>query len=390
MNIVDIRFFRVEADGPEREWDDRSVRPLDAYPRHLGSTEDAWVKDRRLRKLYVEVHAEGGTGLYGPIDSRQAFLIATDLRPLLIGLDALATERVHDEMLRLQRHGRSGLFVTAISAIDNALWDLRGKVAGQPVYRLLGGPTRETVPAYASMLGFSTDPDRAAAAAAAKVGEGYTAQKWFFRHGPTDGAEGLRRNIAMATALREAVGEGYRLMFDAFMGWDAAYSIDMLRALEPIDPFWMEEPVPPERLGVFRRLAGASRVRLATGEHAHTRWQVKELLDTGAISFLQVDPDWAGGITEQRHICSLASAYDVPVIAHGHTLAPALHVAASQPAQTVPMVEYLVRVQEWTQFCQRVVRRPVHGAFELPLEPGLGIDLDPAMVTVHEEVTFAG
>lgn len=389
MKIVDVRFFRVEADGPEREWDDRSVRPLDAYPRHLPSTEDGWIKERRLRKLYVEVEAEGATGLYGPIDSRQAFLISTDLRPLVIGLDALATERVHDEMLRLQRHGRAGMFVTAVSALDNALWDLRGKVAGVPVFRLLGGPTRDSIPAYASMLGYSVEPPQAAEAAAQKVAEGYTAQKWFFRHGPTDGADGLRRNVAMAAAVREAVGEGYRLMFDAFMGWDAAYAIDMLRALEPIDPFWMEEPVPPERIGVFQRLAAASRVRLATGEHAHTRWQVKELLDSGAVSFLQVDPDWAGGITEQRHICSIASAYDVPVIAHGHTLAPAIHVAAAQPPQVVPMVEYLVRVQEWTQHFQRVVRRPVAGSFELPVDPGLGIDLDPGKIEIREEVRYS-
>jgi L-alanine-DL-glutamate epimerase-like enolase superfamily enzyme len=150
----------------------------------------------------------------------------------------------------------------------------------------------------------------------------------------------------------------------------------------------MEEPVPPERVGVFRRLAAASRVRLATGEHTHTRWQAKELLDSGAVSFLQVDPDWAGGITEQRHICSLASAYDVPVVAHGHTLAPAIHIAASQPPQVVPMVEYLVRVQEWTQHFQRVIRRPVGGNFELPTDPGLGIDLDPDRVELREEVRY--
>jgi L-alanine-DL-glutamate epimerase-like enolase superfamily enzyme len=240
------------------------------------------------------------------------------------------------------------------------------------------------------MLGFPVEPDRAAEAAAQKAAEGYMAQKWFFRHGPFDGIHGLRRNVAMASAVRGAVGDGYRLMFDAFMGWDAAYAIDMLRALEPIDPFWIEEPVPPERLSVFQRLAAASRVRLATGEHAHTRWQAKELLDSGAVSFLQVDPDWAGGITEQRHICSLASAYDVPVIAHGHTLAPALHVAASQPPQVVPMVEYLVRVQEWTQFFQRIVRRPNKGCFELPKEPGLGIDADPERVDIREEVRYSG
>jgi L-rhamnonate dehydratase len=388
VEIRDVRLFRVEGEGADRPWDDRSVRPLDAYERHLPSSEDAWIKSRHLVKTYVEVVAEGGTGLYGPIDERQAFLIATDLRPHVLGLDALATERVHDEMLRLQRHGRAGLFVTAISAIDNALWDLRGKVAGMPVHRLLGGPTRDRIPAYASMLGFSSQPERAAESASEMRAEGYVAQKWFFRYGPTDGAAGLRRNVSLARAVREAVGEGYALMFDAFMGWDATYATTMLRALEPIDPLWMEEPVAPERIAVFRRLAAASRVRLATGEHVHTRWQVRELLESGAVSFLQVDPDWGGGITEQRHICSLASAWDVPVIAHGHTLAPALHIAASQPSQVVPMVEYLVRVQGWTQAFQRLERRPAGGSFPVPDEPGLGIDLDDSKMQRREELRY--
>jgi L-rhamnonate dehydratase len=197
----------------------------------------------------------------------------------------------------------------------------------------------------------------------------------------------MRRNLAMARAVREAVGDGYPLMFDAFMGWDATYAADMLRRLEPVDPHWVEEPVPPERLDVFRRLATGTRIRLATGEHAHTRWQVKQLLDAG-VRVIQTDPDWAGGITEQRHICSLCSASDVPVVAHGHAIAVPLHVAASQSPQTVPMVEYLVRIQERNQFFHRTILRPVEGALQVPTAPGLGIDLDRAKIAERRELTF--
>jgi L-rhamnonate dehydratase len=289
-------------------------------------------------------------------------------------------------MLRLNRHGRAGLFVNAISAVDNALWDLRGKAANEPVYRLLGGPTRDRVPAYASMLGYSVDPERAAAAAGEHVRVGFTAQKWFFRHGPAAGRDGMLANLAMARAVREAVGPGYPLMFDAFMGWDPTYATDMLRGLEDVDPYWVEEPLPPERVSAFRRLAASSRLRLATGEHAHTRWQIKELLDSGAIGVIQADQDWAGGITEQLHICSLCSAYDVPVVAHGHAVPAALHVAASQSPQTVPMVEYLVRVQERTQFFQLNIHRPEGGSLALPAGPGLGIDLDPSKIERRREL----
>ncbi|MGZ8662536.1 MAG: enolase C-terminal domain-like protein [Actinomycetota bacterium] len=390
VRVVVVRLFRVEGEGPAWTFEDRSVEALDRYPDHVRATAGAGDSPTHLGASYVEIDTdEGVSGLYGPIDARQAFLIATDLRPLLLGADPLATEQLHDRMLRLHRHGRAGLFVNAVSAVDNALWDLRGKAAGQPVYRLLGGPTRDRVPVYASMLGHSVEPDRAAVVAAEHRRLGFGAQKWFFAHGPGAGWQGLQRNLAMARAVREAVGDGYPLMFDAFMGWDATYAADMLRGLEPLEPYWMEEPVPPERLGVFRRLASETTIRLATGEHAHTRWQVKELLDAG-VRVIQADPDWAGGITEQRHICSLCSAYDVPVVAHGHAVAVPLHVAASQSPQVVPMVEYLVRVQERNQFFHRTILRPVDGALELPTDPGLGIVLDPSKVERRSELAIGG
>lgn len=387
MRVADVRMFRVEGEGPAWEFEDRSVEALDLYPGHVRATAGAGDAPTRVVARYVEISTdEDVVGRYGPIDARQAFLIASDLRPMLLGADPLAHAAIHDRMLRLHRHGRQGLFVNAISAIDNALWDLRGKALGMPVYRLLGGPTRERVPAYASMLGHSVEPERAAAAAREHKDLGYGAQKWFFAHGPGAGPEGLRRNLAMASAVREAVGPAYPLMFDAFMGWDLTYATDMLRGLEVIEPSWMEEPVPPERVSVFRRLAAASRVRLATGEHVHTRWQVKELLDGEGVGVVQTDPDWVGGISEQLHICSLCSACDVPVVAHGHAMAVPVHIAASQSPQTVPMVEYLVRIQERNQWFHRTILRPDDGAISLPAEPGLGIEIDPDKVTARHEL----
>lgn len=388
MKISDIRLFRVEGEGPAWEFEDRAVEALDLYPDHVRATAGADDVPSRLRATYVEIVTdEDISGLYGPIDGRQAFLIGTDLRPFLLGEDPLATKRIHDRALRMYRHGRSGLFVNALSAVDNALWDLRGKVEGEPVYRLLGGPTRERVPVYASMLGYSIEPERAAAVATEHKERGFGAQKWFFAFGPGAGHEGFLRNLAMASALREAVGPGYPLMFDAFMGWDATYAADMLRALERVAPHWVEEPVPPERLGVFRRLTAGTTIRLATGEHAHTRWQIKELLDAG-VGVIQADPDWAGGITEQLHICSLCSAYDVPVVAHGHAVPVPLHIGAAQTSQVVPMIEYLVRIQERNQYFHRTIYRPVDGALELPTEPGLGIDLDGSKIEDRQELAF--
>jgi L-alanine-DL-glutamate epimerase-like enolase superfamily enzyme len=388
VKIVAIRLFRVQGRGPALTFEDRAVEPLDRFPDHVRATAGAGDVGSSLVAWYLEIETdEGPSGLYGPIDRRQAFLVATELRPHLLGADPLAIGSLHDRMLRVHRHGRAGLFVTAVSVVDNALWDLRGKVVGEPVYRLLGGPTREDVPVYASMLGSSTDPERAATVAVEHQALGFGAQKWFFSFGPGAGQEGLRRNLAMAQAVREAVGPGYPLMFDAFMGWDATYAADMLRGLEVVAPHWVEEPVPPERVDVFRRLAAGTSIRLATGEHVATRWQVKPLLDAG-VGVIQADPDWSGGITEQVHICSLCSVYDVPVVAHGHAIPVPLHVAASQSAQVVPMMEYLVRIQERNQWFHRTILRPADGSLALPAGPGLGIELDPSRIDDRREVAF--
>jgi L-alanine-DL-glutamate epimerase-like enolase superfamily enzyme len=307
---------------------------------------------------------------------------------VLIGRDPLATETLWDQMQRLNRHGRSGLFMTAISAVDCALWDLKGKAWGQPVHRLLGGPTRPAVPAYASLLGYPIEPQAAAETARAFVEEGFSAQKWFFRFGPGDGAAGMEKNLALAQAVRQAVGPHYALMFDAFMGWDARYAVEMAQALAPLDPTWMEEPIPPERVGGLRRIRSAGGVPVATGEHVYTRWQVKELLVGEAVDIIQTDPDWTGGISELVKICALASSFEVPVVAHGHSLLPALHVAGAQSPATVPWVEYLIRHQEEKQFFHQPVYRPESGSVTLPDLPGLGLVLDPSKIEQRVDLAF--
>jgi L-rhamnonate dehydratase len=304
-----------------------------------------------------------------------------------VGKDPLAIEALHDQMLN--RHGRSGVFMTGLSPLDCALWDLKGKAWKQPILRLLGGPTRTKVAAYASMLGHSVEPEKAAARAQEKQALGYTAQKWFFRFGPAHGAEGVENNLAMASAVRAAVGPHYKLMFDAFMGWDRNYAIKMVQALEPLDPTWMEEPIAPERIGEFAQIRAASKTPIATGEHVYTRWQAKELLVAGAVDYLQNDPDWTGGISELLKICALASSFEVPVVAHGHSLLAALHVAGAQSPAVVPFVEFLIKAQPDKQHFFKTFYEPVDGHVALPKTPGLGIELDEAKIEKCEDVHFA-
>lgn len=357
------------------------AQPIHGHP---GRTPKGLVEGARKgggsgprRAIFVELRSESGeTGRYGPIGESQAGLIRDRLAEAVTGEDGLAVEKIHDLMLRLDRHGRSGNFMTAISAVDCAAWDLKGKLLGQPVYRLLGGPIRERVPVYASMLGFSVQPEEAGQAAAEYREKGYRAQKWFFPWGPASGQEGLEGNLAMAAAVREAVGPHYPIMFDAFMGWDLPFARQMLRELEAVKPYWVEEVLPPEQVEGFRRLKADCRVPLATGEHVYGRWQSLELLQSRAIDFLQNDPDWTGGLTELSHVVSLASAYTVPLIAHGHSLLPALHLAAARPASAIPYVEFLVALQGEKQAFQDAVYWPEDGCLALPERAGLGLELD--------------
>jgi len=380
MKIQDVKLFAVEGvyGGPVFPPGERQAQQLDIYPefnQRSGATSPA--SGSPLTGTYVEVIGEDGvSGLWGPIQDFQSHTIQRYLRPFLLGRDALATELLHDQMTRMDRHGRSGFFMTAVSAVDCALWDLKGKAWGLPVYRILGGPTRPSVPAYASMLSFSTEPSAAADVAKEYQGLGFKAQKWFFRYGPADGDAGMALNLAMAQAVRSAVGDAYTLMFDAFMGWNVTYACAMVRELEAVRPFWMEEPIPPERVGELRKIREAARVPIATGEHVYTRWQTKELLVNQAVDVLQNDPDWTGGITELVKVATLASAFEMPLVAHGHSLLPALHVAASQSPATVPYVEYLIRHQYAKQNFHRVVFEPVDGQVPLPTGPGLGFELD--------------
>ena len=390
MKISDVVIFEVQGawSGTPYPPGDRQAQQLDIYTEfNQRAPGPARGDGHPVTASYVEIQTDGGvSGMFGPIEAPQAFFIRSSLRSLLLGRDPLATELLFDQMIRLDRHGRSGFFMTAISAVDCALWDLKGKAWGQPVYRLLGGPTRTAIPAYASMLGFSVEPEAAARTAREYQAQGFGAQKWFFRYGPADGAEGLQRNIAMATAVREAVGPAYALMFDAFMGWDVPYAISMVRALAPLNATWMEEPLPPERVGALRQIRQAAAVPLATGEHVYTRWQVKELLAAEAVDVVQADPDWTGGISELVKICNLCSAFETQVVAHGHSLLPALHVAASQSPRVVPMVEYLVRHQEHKQFFHTPFFAPRNGQIEVPSLPGLGMVFDEHKIEARTRV----
>jgi len=360
------------------------VNPLDIYDemrRPQYHDKPAGTKRANTTAIYLRIKtADGLEGLYGPIEREPAMVVWENLRSFLMGKDALATELMWDQMYRSNRHSRDGFFMMAISAVDNTLWDLKGRYFGVPVYRLLGGPTRSSVEVYASCLGFSLEPDAVRKRSAALKQEGYRYQKWFIGDGPGSGAEGMQRNVELVRILRETVGDDTELMFDAYSGWDQTYALEWAKQVEKYHPRWMEEIAHPEKIESFVNLRHGTSIPIASGEHFYGRWEVARYLNAGGLSVVQADPEWCGGISELLKIGTVASLHDVPVIPHGHSIHAAMHVIASQSPMTFPLGEYLINKMRHYYYFETHPPAVERAHLKLPTAPGFGIEIDAAKV----------
>lgn len=290
--------------------------------------------------LVVEVFTDNGLVGIGdaaltPHVTKQ--VIDQYLKPLLIGADPWDIEFLWQHMYRkTMAFGRKGIGMVAISAVDIALWDILGKSAKQPVYRLLGGRTKPRIPVYASRL-YSVELSELSAEAKRYKDEGYKAMKLRFGWGPVDGAEGMQHNVNLVRTVREAVGDGIDVMADAYMGWTLDYAKRMLPLLEPFNLRWLEEPVIPDDIHGYAELKSYGLVPIAGGEHEFTLYGFRELLEARAVDYIQFDTNRVGGLTQARKISALAEAHSVPVIPHAGQMHNFHLVMASLNS---PMAEY--------------------------------------------------
>ncbi len=263
------------------------------------------------------------------------------LRPLLIGADPWDAEYLWQQMYRrTMAFGRKGIGMTAISAVDIALWDLMGKSAKQPVYRLLGGRTKKKIPVYASRL-YSMPLNELRIEAQRYKDQGYKAMKLRFGWGPVDGAEGMQRNIELLRTIREVVGDGIDLMADAYMGWTLDYAKRMLPLLEPFHLRWLEEPVIPDDTRGYKELKSHGHVPIAGGEHEFTIFGFRDLLEANALDYIQFDTNRVGGISQARKISALAESFQIPVVPHAGQMHNYHVVMASLNS---PMAEFFPQV----------------------------------------------
>jgi len=294
--------------------------------------------------LVVEIFTDDGLAGIGnaalaPQVTKQT--IDLYLKPLLINQNPWDIEFLWQHMYRkTMAFGRKGIGMAAISAVDIALWDLLGKSAKQPVYRLLGGRTKPRIPVYASRL-YATELSVLAAEAKRYKEEGYKAMKLRFGWGPVDGAAGMQHNVDLVRTVRETVGSDIDVMADAYMGWTLDYAKRMLPLLEPFHLRWLEEPVIPDDVQGYAELKSYGRIPIAGGEHEFTLYGFRDLLQARAVDYIQFDTNRVGGITQARKIAALAEAYSVPVIPHAGQMHNYHVVMASLNS---PMAEYFPMV----------------------------------------------
>jgi L-lyxonate dehydratase len=316
MKIVDVRARVVQ-------WEGKTV-PLPPHfctnPMDLVTFRDASMGNFAFHGwLLVEIftdhgHVGLGNAALSPMVTKT--LIDTYLKQLLIGANPWDTEYLWQQMYRrTMAFGRKGVAMAAISAIDIALWDILGKDAGQPVYRLLGGRTKERIPVYASRL-YALPLDELRLEAQRYKAEGYQAMKLRFGWGPVDGAAGMQKNIELVRTVREAIGDSIDLMADAYMGWTLDYAKRMLPLLEPFHLRWLEEPVIPDDTRGYKELKSYGRVPIAGGEHEFTIFGFRDLLEANALDYIQFDTNRVGGISQARKISALAESFQVPVVPH--------------------------------------------------------------------------
>jgi D-arabinonate dehydratase len=304
-------------------------------------------------------------------------IVQEQLAPLALDTDSWMTEalwaRLYQRTLLL---GRRGAALRAMSALDIALWDLNAKLAGVPLYRLLGG-FRSDVPVYASGGYYSSDDDLKdlESEIAAYLARGFSALKIKV------GGRPLATDAARVRLAREMIGPEGRLALDANNAWSNL--VDAVRAAErfaPYDPWWLEEPFLPDAAANFAELAKRTSIPLATGELESTRWPFRQFLDERSVHILQPDATVCGGVTEWRRIAQMAAGFDIPVAPHW---APEIHSHLVAASPNGLAVEYFTPDRDIVNFDRLVASplSPTGGSLRLSETPGHGLALDANAVS---------
>lgn len=363
--------------------------PLGAEPLSAQQKQDAPIKPKdplkitkletflvKPRWLFLKVHTNAGiTGLGEPITEGRAKTCAeavAEIAPYLVGKDPRAVAHHWQAIYRHAFYRGGPILTSALSGIDMALWDIKGKALGVPVYELLGGPTRNRVRVYAHAN--MSNPQRVKDALA----QGFTA----FKTGPAkrrparyvETPAEVQYAAEKFAEFRKLVGESVDIGVDFHGAISPAHAKMLIKALEPYNPMFIEEPCQAQNHDVMAEIARGTHLPIATGERVFTKWGFREVLEKKAATILQPDVCHAGGITEVRLIAGMAEAWYAAIAPH-NPLGPISLAAGVQIAASIP--NFLI--QEQVSLGEGYIKQPFkvrEGYLELPTGPGLGIELD--------------
>lgn len=362
----------------------------------------------KWRPIVVRINTDSGICGFGEVGlaygagASAGFGMAKDLAKIIIGMDPLNNEGIWDKMQKKTFWGQGGGTVVSagMSGIDIALWDIKGKALGVPIYQLLGGKTRERIRTYASQLQFGwgvgkdksmlIEPKQYADVALAAVAEGYDAikvdsigmdEKGNWNHQDLTGvlpAKTLRLAYDRLKAIREAVGSDVDIIVEMHAFTDTTAAIQFGKMIEELDIFYYEEPVMPLNPKQMKKIADSVNIPIASGERIYTRWGYRPFFEDGSLDVIQPDLGLCGGFTETKKVCDMAHVYDVTVQMHvcGGPIATAaaLHIEAAIPNFIIHELHRYALLDPNTKTC-KYNYMPKNGMYEAPELPGLGQEL---------------
>jgi L-rhamnonate dehydratase len=366
-----IREIKCHVQQMAGSWLTESVvaNPMSIYPEYQ-ARRSSWFGT--MSAGVIEIILENGISGFGFMGGGKASaaiaVLDEQMRRLVIGKSVFDTELIQEQLYRASiYYGRGGFTQSIISAIDIALWDAKGKIAGQPVYNLLGGASRRELPVY------YTGYDPAALAAF-----GIRDMKIAIPYGPAHGEAGMAKNEAAVARAREVLGDEAFIALDIYMSWDVPYTIRMYERLHQYRVAWLEEPVMPDDYEGYRAIRAAVDTMVTGGEHEYTLAGFRRLIEEGCVDIVQPDIYRAGGPTALKKIAALAKAHHVKLVCHG-VGSPTYHFLATNGAETTPFAEYVDIYRGGTgNWVLTDDPRPRAGAIALGDAPGFGYDLNSA------------
>jgi len=351
--------------------------------------------------LWVRIHTDEGLVGLGesyPNAEAEAALVHSRLAAVLLGKDPSAIDRLWADMfLAVSYSGWGGAEMRAISAVDIALWDLLGKATGQPIYKLLGGASRQSIRIYNTCydhVDFHREPVRLAREL---LNSNIKAMKiWPFdpiakeNSGNHISAEQIRRGSEPLRLIREEFGDSIDVAIEFHGFWNLPCAIKIAAALETYKPMWLEEMLPQDNLAAYAKLAHSTDLPLCLSERLMTRWGFRELLENRAAAIIMPDISWCGGISESKKIATMAETYYLPIAPH-NCGGPVLHFATAHLSANVTNFYIMesVRRHYSEEYDGLVTRKLVAGASgELPLPsgPGLGVELSSEVLTRKDAI----